>query len=252
MIGQPFNQRQHHGLVLVVAIELQRREVREMSDMVDKTVNVELHLEGGVPLFEGEHGAPIEPEVAFEKVLAEDLVDPLVLHLFARCQEDRDQVLLRPGAQRQQMLVRHVLALVLGHTLQGDVRIILVEPVEFVEDAGILDLQRRDRTVEIPQAFKMLLHLAAAADDEALLRHVETIECATGKIQLFKNGDALASNTAVADQEGRARQSGQPGADEPCRLPVSAIRLAGADESFIVSAAVMHGKLLLTPPTAGI
>ena len=94
VIGQPLHQRQDHRFILVIAVELERGEVGETADMMDEAVQVELHLQRGMPFLEGEHGAPVEPEIAFEEVFAEDLVDTLVLHLLARREEDREQVLL--------------------------------------------------------------------------------------------------------------------------------------------------------------
>src|SRR5262245_60717206 len=44
-------------------------------------MQVELQLEGGMPFLEGERGAPKEPEIALEEILAHDFVDALVLHL---------------------------------------------------------------------------------------------------------------------------------------------------------------------------
>ena len=80
-------QREHERLVLVVPRELEGREVGHAADVMDEAMEVELHLERAVPLLEGEHRPPVQPEVALQEVLAEDLVDPLALHLLARGEE---------------------------------------------------------------------------------------------------------------------------------------------------------------------
>ncbi|MBM7407965.1 hypothetical protein EDF69_003603 [Sphingomonas sp. JUb134] len=51
----------------------------------------------------------------------------------------------------------------------------------------------------------MLLHLAPSADDEPLFGDVEAVERAAGNMQLLKDGNTLAGDAAVADQERRAR-----------------------------------------------
>lgn len=117
-ILQPFDQRQDHRFILVVAVELERGKIRQTADMVDEAMQIELHLERGMPFLEGEHGAPVEPEVAPEEIIAEDFVDPLVLHLLPRREEDGDQISSRAIAECQQSLVGHILALVLRDALQ--------------------------------------------------------------------------------------------------------------------------------------
>jgi hypothetical protein len=74
-----------------------------------------------MPFFEGEHGSPEKPEIALEEILAQHLVNALVLHLFARGEEETKKVLLSLVVERQQRLVGYVLALVLGGALERDV-----------------------------------------------------------------------------------------------------------------------------------
>ncbi len=209
VVQQPLDQRQHQRFVLVVLGELQRGEVRHAGDLVDETVQVQLHLQRRVPLLEGEHRAPVQPEIAAQELLAEHLVDALVLHLLAGGQEELDDLLLRLLAEREQAVGMRVLAAIHGGALQRRVWIVLVEPIELVEHAGALGLQRRDRAVQVPQAFEVLFHLAPAADHEALLGLLDAVQRAAGQLLLLQDGDPVARHLAVADQEGRARQCRQ-------------------------------------------
>ena len=71
--------REDHGLVLVVLREAQRREVGKSPDVVDIALDIELHLECAVPVFKGEHRAPVEPEVGRKDLVIEKVGDLLVL-----------------------------------------------------------------------------------------------------------------------------------------------------------------------------
>ncbi|MNS89953.1 hypothetical protein D3C72_1239860 [compost metagenome] len=241
---QPLHQRKHQRFVLVVLGELQRREVRQPTDMVDEAMQVELHLQRRVPFLEREHRAPVQPEIAVQEIAAQHFVDALVLHLLPGSQEQRDDVLLRLLAQGEQAIGMRVLAPVDGGTLQRIVRVVLVQPVELVQHTGIVDLQRRNRAEQIPQALEMVFHLAAAADHETLLRHLQAIQRATGNLLLLQDGDALAGHAPIAHQERRTGQRGQARADEPGRLVVHAGRLARACEGLVIATAVIHARLL--------
>src|SRR5215468_10944308 len=145
-------------------------------------MQVELQLQGGMPFLEGERGAPKEPEIALEEILAHDFVDALVLHLLTGGEEDPQQVFLPLVVQRQQGLVRHVLPLALGEALERVIGVGLVDPAELVEHAGAFDLERRDRAEQVPLAFHMIFQLAAAADDEALFGHLDPSSAPPGNL----------------------------------------------------------------------
>ena len=65
---------QDDGLVLVIPGEAEGREVGQTADVVDIPLEVELHLEGAVPVLKGEHGAPVEPEVGVEHLIVKKSV----------------------------------------------------------------------------------------------------------------------------------------------------------------------------------
>ena len=75
---------QDHGLILVVLGEAQRLEVGQTADVVDIALDIELHLQGAVPVFKGEHRAPVEPEVGVQHLVVEEVGDALVLKLLVR------------------------------------------------------------------------------------------------------------------------------------------------------------------------
>ena len=72
---------QYHGLILVVLGEAQSREVGQTADVVDIPLDIQLHLQGAVPVLEGEHGPPVQPEVGVEHLIVEEIGDALVLQI---------------------------------------------------------------------------------------------------------------------------------------------------------------------------
>ncbi len=240
---EPFVQRQDQGFILVVAGEFDRRKIRHPADMVDEAVQVELHLQRGMPVLEGEHGAPVEPEIAGEKFLRENVVDALVLHALAAGEEELGDFALGAAAQGEKAVGLRVLPPVNGGALQRKIGIVLVQPVKFVEHAGALDLQRGNRAIQIPEALETVLHLAAAANDETLFGDMGAVERAAGEVQLFEDGDFVAGHVGVADEEGRAGQRRQSRTDEPGGLVLHALGLARSRKSLVIAAAVSHAYL---------
>ena len=55
--------RQDKRLVLVVFGKFERREIRQSAYMMDKSLEVQLHFQGGVPFLKGKHRLPVQPEV---------------------------------------------------------------------------------------------------------------------------------------------------------------------------------------------
>ena len=86
----------------------------------------------------------------------------------------------------------------------------------------------------------MVLHLALAAEEEALLGVLDAVEAAATDFAPLVDGDAFGIHLSVADKESRCRERRDAAADEVSRLTVHALRLAGTNESFVVTVAVEH------------
>ena len=123
---------------------------------------------------------------------------------------------------------------------QGVVGVVLVDLVIVFKDRGALDIERRDRAHQIPQALVVVLHLALAAEEVALLGVLDAVQAAAADIARLVDGDAFAIHLPVADQKAGRRERGDATADEIGRLPVHALRLAGTNERFVVTITVEH------------
>ena len=78
---------QDDGLVLVIAGKAQGGKVRQTADVVDIAFEVQLHLQRAVPVLEGEHGAPVHPEVGVEHLIIKEIGDLFILQLLVRGKE---------------------------------------------------------------------------------------------------------------------------------------------------------------------
>jgi hypothetical protein len=70
--------------------------------------------------------------------------------------------------------------------------VVLVDAVEVVQDRGVLHIERRDRAEQIPRALVVVLHLALAAEEVALLGVLDAVQGAAGDVGRFVDGDAAA------------------------------------------------------------
>jgi hypothetical protein len=74
VVLQIFDHRQHDGLVLVVLGEAQRREIRQTADMVDISLHIALHFQRALVILEGEHRAPVQPEIGVKDLFVKSSV----------------------------------------------------------------------------------------------------------------------------------------------------------------------------------
>ena len=76
-MNSPFFQVLHHGknqgFILIVLGKFQGGEIRKASDMVDKTLDIQLHLQGAVPFLKGKHGSPVKLEEKNSSVKASSI-----------------------------------------------------------------------------------------------------------------------------------------------------------------------------------
>jgi len=54
--------------------------------MVDKTLDIQLHLQGAVPFLKVKHGSPVKPEVRREKFIGKNIFYFLVIEVFILCE----------------------------------------------------------------------------------------------------------------------------------------------------------------------
>ena len=236
--------RQDDGFVLVIAGEAQCLEVRQTADVVDEALDIELHFQRAVPVLEGEHRAPVHPEVGGKHLVVEHIGDTLVIQLLIRREEkvhDFHRALVGDG----ELAVRvGILPLLFGRAAQGEVRVFFVQPVILVQHACAFGLNGRDGAEQIPHDLEVVVHFAAAAHHVADII-LPAVARAAGHRVFLENVDVLALHLTVAHQIACRRQGCQTCADNIGALVVNAFRLLGMGKGFIVTAGIIHKFVLL-------
>ena len=83
-----FLHRKNQGFILVVLREFQCGEVRQSADVVNEPLEVQLHLQCTMPVFECEHRSPVQPEGGIEDFIIENILDRLVVQILVSCHEE--------------------------------------------------------------------------------------------------------------------------------------------------------------------
>ena len=191
---------QDHGLVLVIAGEAQRFEIRQTAHMVDEALDVPLHLQSTVPILEGKHGAPVEPEVGVQHFVIEVVGDAFVVQFLIRGKEQAHNLHGR-FIRNIKLAVRvGILAPVHGGPTEGVVGVFLVQPVILIQNADTLGFNRGDRAVQVPHDLEMVVHLPTAPHDVA---HVLELPAVAGTARdgvLLEDVDVLALHLTIPHQ----------------------------------------------------
>ena len=117
---------QDHRLVLVVAGKAQGCEIRQTADMVDITLQVALHLQGAVPVLEGEHRAPVHPEIGVQHLIVEEVGDLFIVQLLIRGHEQLQDLHSALVRQAELAVGVGILAAVDGGTAEAVVGVVLI------------------------------------------------------------------------------------------------------------------------------
>ena len=238
--------REDHGLVLVILREAQRREIGQAADVVDIALDIELHLECAVPVFKGEHRAPVEPEVGRKDLVIEEVGDLLVLQLLVGGEEELHDLHRALVGDVELAVGVRVLTAVDGRAAEGVVGVFLVEPVVLIEHAHTLGLNGGDGAEQIPHDLEMVVHLAAAAHHVAEVFELVAVARAAGQITLFEHVHVLTLHLAVTHEVAGGSQRSEAAADDIGGLAVHAFGFLGTGERFIVTAGIIHKSFLLS------
>ena len=227
---------QDHRLVLVVPREAQGREVRQPGDVVDVALDVELHLERGVPVLEREHGAPVHPEVGGEHLVVKEVGDGTVVELLVGREEELHDLHGRPVREAELPGAPRVLPAVLRRAAERVVGVLLVEPIVLVQDGDPGRLDGGDGAEQVPHHLEVVVHLAPAAHDVAKAGDVEAVARAAGNAVLLEDVDVLAGHLGVAYEIARGGERRQACAHDIGALVLDARGLLGTSEGLVVAA----------------
>ena len=207
---------------------------------MDEALDVELHLQRAMPVLEGEHGAPVQPEVRVQHFVIEEIGDGAVVQLFVRGEEEFHYLHGSLVGKPELAVGVRVLAAVYGSAAQRVVGILLVQPVVLVQNADTRVFDGRDGTQQIPHHLEVIVHLAPAAHYVALAGKVGAVACAARNRVFLQDMDVATGHLRIAHQVAGSAQRRQAGAHDVGVLVLDALGLLGAGECFVVSAGVIH------------
>ena len=214
--------------------------------MVHEAGDVAFHLQGRVPVLEGEHGTPVQPEVRVQHLVGEVLGDDLVLEVLLGGEEQVHNLHAGFVRQIEAVVGMGVLAAVHRGAAQGVVGVALVQPIVVVEHAYVRILDGGNVAEQVPHHLEVVVHLAAAAHGVAEARVVPAVAAAAGARPSLQDVDALAGHLPVAHEEARGRQPRQTAAHDVGRLAIHPLGLQGMGEGLVVAAGIVHGTSSLT------
>ena len=213
---------------------------------MDIALDIQLHLQSAVPVLEGEHGAPVQPEVAAEHLIVEEVADALVLQLLVGGEEQLHDLHGALVGDVELTVGMGVLATVHRGPAQGVIGVGLVEPVVLVQHADTLRLNGGDGVEQIPHDLEVVVHLTAAPHDIADVLELPAVAGAAGSGALLQNVDPLALHLAVTHQIAGGSQRSQTAAHDVGGFIVHALRLFGTGKGLIVTTGIIHRNALLS------
>ena len=135
--------------------------------MMDKTLEVKFHFKCTVPVFKSKHGAPVQPEGGIKHLIVKYIFNSLIVEILIFGHEQLHDFHTAFLAQIELAVCMCILSTVHSCTAERVVRIMLIQPVEFIQNGSTRFLKGRNTVEKIPQTFKMVLHLTAAAHNVA-------------------------------------------------------------------------------------
>ena len=136
-----------------------------------------------------------------------------------------------------------VFAAVYGRSAKRIVRVVLVEPIIFVENGDSRRFNGGNVSEHIPHNFEMVIHLASAAHIEAFCHIFASVATAACQIKFFEKVNVFAFHLSVTDKIERRGKPGKTRSDDISRFFVNAFRLFRTSERFIVTCRIIHNGL---------
>ena len=201
-----------------------------------------------MPVLKGKHGAPVQPERRVKYFLIENVLDGLVVKVFVLCHKELHNLHTALLAQVKPAVRVGVLSLIHSGAAERIVRILLVQPIIFVQHRHTRCLDGRDAAEQIPQTLKMVLHLPAAAHHIASGRIINAIAGTACNIHRLQNMDMAAGHLSIAYQETCRRQGGETAAHDVSVFLVHAFRFPGSRKRLIVAVAVIDALAVFIIP----
>ena len=246
-ILQIFFHGKDQGFVLVVLGELQGTEIRKACNVMDETLEVKLHLQSTVPVFKCEHGSPVQPEGGIKHFIVKYIFDGFIVKILILCHEQLHDLHAALLAQVEFSVGVGILSTVDGCTAERIVRVVLVQPVELVQNRSTRFFKGRNTAEKIPQALEMVFHLTTATHDIASGRIKDSIAGTSGNIHGFQDVDMITWHLCVSYQEACSSQGSKTASYNVGMLVVHTFRFFRTGKGFgaVVCGSFFHMEVFL-------
>ena len=133
-----------------------------------------------------------------------------------------------------------ILSLFYRSTAQRIVRIMLIQPVIFIQHGCTRFFQRWNTVEQIPQTFEMILHLTSASHNISSGRIKNTITGTTCDIHCFQNVNMISRHLCIPYQEAGCCQRSQSASYQICMFIIYAFWFFRAGKCFIISICIIY------------
>ena len=237
---QIFLHRKNQRFVLVVFCEFKCTEIRKSCDVVDKTLEVQLHLQGTVPVFECKHGSPVQPEGGIEYFIIENIFDGLIVEIFVFGHEKLHDFHTALLAEVEFAVCMSVFSAIYSCTAKRIVWIMFVQPVVFIQYGNTRCFNRRNAAEQIPETLEMVFHFTAASHDIATCWIKDTIAGTAGNIHGFQDMDMGTRHLCITYEEAGSGERSKSASNDVSVFVIHTFWFLRTGECFVVTVCIIN------------
>ena len=228
--------------------------------MMNKSLEIKFHFQRTMPVFKRKHGSPVQPEGRIKYFLIKHILYGLIIKILILCHKELHDLHAALLTEIKFAVSMCILATIYCCTAQRIVRVLLVQPVKFIQNRSSRYFQRRNASEQIPQTFKMIFHLAATAHHISSGCIINSIACATGNVHCLQNMDVRAGHLSIPYQEAGCCQSRKTTSNNvgifilhtlrlfrPCKCLIISVRIINSLTVFLVFSPFCIAVLLPFP-----
>ncbi len=239
---------QNQGFILIILCKFQRAEIRQSRNMMDKSLEIQFHFQRAVPVFKCKHGPPVQPKSGTKHFLVKNVLDGFIVKILVPGHKQFHDLHTALPAQIEFAVRMGVLPLLFCCPAQGKIGILFVQPIILIQHRYSRRFQGRNAAEQIPQAFKMILHLAPAPHNVAPGGIINSVAGASRYIHGLQNMDMGARHLSVPYQKTCCRQGCQTASYQIRIFFFHSLRLFRSRKGLIIAVCVINPFAVLFVP----
>ena len=169
--------------------------------MMDKSLKIQFHFQGTVPVLKCKHGSPVKPECGIKYFLIENIFNLLIIKIFILCHEELHDLHTAFLAEIEFSVCMCIFSAIYRCSAKRVVRIMLIEPVVFVKYRNSRCFDGWNASEKIPETFEMVFHLSSATHYVSAGRIIDSVTGASGDIHCLQNMDMRSRHLCITNKE---------------------------------------------------